>query len=182
MRVRTAAANCLSSLVVEVVKREAHANRIRRERETREHHLLINSLTRAMEAGLRRDVCPDFVRTQGDMGACKNKYDCGLVHELVGVHLIPPSKRFFMVTDSFPEQRESSMEKQMVNNELVVAASQLSKNPRCLVLDGPRCHSTKALLLCKLHCRTNDMIVVGTPPPFHHTPTTQTRTNTRRPE
>lgn len=158
--VQKAVADCISSMVKEVVKRESEENRVRRAIERKQHQALLRELAKQAGGKVREDVCWDFVMANGRPEGCKRGDSCKFVHELVPVHLMPLALRHFTVHgDTFPEQREAHAEKESVNAGLVEASAGLA-NKKCLVLDGAQCNSTKALLGCKQQQRQKEDVVV----------------------
>ena len=158
--IHQAAADCMASMIKEVVKRLDEENRMRRAIERRQHRQLLRELAAQAGAQVRDDVCWDFVLANGRASGCKRGAACPFVHELVPVHQLPASLRHYVVhADSFTRQRESHEDKRRVNEALVRASAGLA-NRRCLVLDGAQCNSAKALLGCPAQGRRARDVVV----------------------
>ena len=137
---------CIESLVKELEKREAEANRVRRLEASRRHRALIKQLAAQCNDGVRDDICWNFVTT----GRCKRGDACRFLHlaaDEVGMDQVPVQFRQFTVAESFPAEREGHPEKMKVNAALVTAVVALPDDVSrmCLVLDGAGCKSTRAL-------------------------------------
>lgn len=137
---------CIESLVKELEKREAEANRVRRLEASRRHRALIKQLAAQCNDSVRDDICWNFVTT----GRCKRGDACRFKHlaaDEVGLAQVPVQFRQFTVDESFPAEREGHPEKMKVNAALVAAAAALpdEASRMCLVLDGAGCKSTRSL-------------------------------------
>jgi hypothetical protein len=157
--IRQEVQRCLERVVKSVITTDAQQRRILRRKQREQHKLLIRqsiSSTRTSSGtdAARANVCWDFVR-----GKCPRGRLCTFSHESVPISELPPQYRTFVAKDAFPVIRGLSPDKTMVNEFLVCLSGKLP-NKRCLVLDGARCNSVRALLGCQDQCRTSNDIVV----------------------
>ena len=136
---------CLRYLIRTIEQNHARENKLRRQKQRQQHRAIMRRVfTKSIRDGFRRDVCWDYVRTNGQCPRAK----CPFAHKTCPLHLIPASLRDFRAFENFPTtHREGCPEKSRVNAALTALAHDCWLHDSvAVVLDGPGCKSSRALL------------------------------------
>lgn len=136
---------CLRYIIRTIEQNHARENKLRRQKQRQQHRAIMRRVfNKTIRDGFRRDVCWDYVRTNGECPRDK----CPFAHKKCPLHLIPASLRDFHAEDNFPSaRREGCAEKSQVNAALAALAHDCWRQDGvAVVLDGPGCQSSKSLL------------------------------------
>ena len=143
--VRRTVNGCLRYLIRTIEQNHARENKQRRQKQRQRHRAIMRRVfPKSVRDGFRRDVCWDYVRTNGQCPRAK----CPFAHKPCPLHLIPASLREFRVFDNFPTvHREGCAEKSRVNAALATLARDCwRRDSVAVVLDGPGCESSRSLM------------------------------------